>query len=185
MSKHPEKFHQNHSGGDSGFEHEDLSSRPVYGFLISLAVFGVLTYFVAWKMFDFLDAYNRKHQAQTSPMVKVEEDTRIVTPATIQQFPEPRLEDDERNELNGFRLREEQQLNSSGWVDQNAGVAHIPIDQAMKLIAQRGLPTIPQAGTMPISPVNLARAAAQASDTSEMQGTPAPKQQPLAQGKKK
>lgn len=182
MSKHHEKFHQNH-GGDSGFEHQDVSSRPIYGFLLSLAIFGVLTYFVAWKMFDFLDAYNRKHQAPANPMVKVEEDTRIVTPATIQQFPEPRLEDDERTELNGFRLHEDQQLESYGWVNQNAGVVHIPIDQAMKLIAQRGLPTTPQAGTMPLSPVNLSRAAAQASDTSEMPA--APKQQPSAQGKKK
>jgi hypothetical protein len=108
----------------------------------------------------------------------------VVTTQTIQQFPEPRLEDDERTELNGFRLREEQQLESYGWVDQNAGVVHIPIDQAMKLIAERGLPTTPQAGTMPVSPVNLARAAAQASDTSEMPAAPAQKQH-QAQGKKK
>lgn len=184
MSDHQKKFHQNH-GDDIGFEHQDLSSRPIFGFLISLAIFGVLTYYVLWGMFHFLDAYNRRHQAPTNPMVKVEEDTRIVTPATIQQFPEPRLEDDERTELNGFRLHEEQQLNSYGWVDQNAGVVHIPIEQAMKLIVQRGLPTTPQSGTMPLSPVNLARAAAQASDTSEMTLAPAQKQQQSAQGKKK
>ena len=179
MSDH----HQNHGNG-LGFEREDLGAKPIFGFLISLAIFGVLTYYVLWGMFHFLDAYNRKHQAPVSPMVKVEEDTRIATPATIQQFPEPRLEDDERTELNGFRLHEEQQLNSYGWVDQNAGVVHIPIEQAMKLIAQRGLPTTPQAGVMPLSPVNLARAAAQASDTSEMTLAPAQKQQE-SKGKKK
>lgn len=177
MTDHNKKLHPNHgNGSDLGFEREDLGSKPVFGFLISLAIFGILTYYVLWGMFHFLDAYNRKHQAPISPMVKTEEETRVVTPATIQQFPEPRLEDDERTELNGFRLREEQQLNSYGWVDQNAGVVHIPIDQAMKIIAQRGLPTTPQSGTMPLSPVNLARAAAQASDTSEMQAAPAAKQ---------
>jgi len=62
-------------------------------------------------------------------------------------------------------LGEEQTLNSYGWVDQNAGVVHIPIAEAMKLVAQRGLPTRPAVGTVPLSPVNLARAAARAADT--------------------
>ena len=31
-------------------------------------------------------------------------------------------------------------LNSYGWVDQKAGVVHIPIDRAMTLLLQRGLP---------------------------------------------
>lgn len=180
---HPDRRPEN-DGNDLGFEHEDLGSRPIFGFLLSLAVFGLLTYYVLWGMFHFLDAYNRKHQRPMSPMVQAQPDTRVVTTQNIQQFPEPRLEDDERTELNGFRLREEQQLESYGWVDQNAGVVHIPIDQAMKLIAERGLPTTPQSGTMPLSPVNLARAAAQASDTSEMQAAPAQKQH-QAQGKKK
>ena len=36
----------------------------------------------------------------------------------------------------------------------------------MQIIAQRGLPTTPQIGTAPLAPVNLARAAAEAADTS-------------------
>lgn len=185
MSDHHGKLHPKQNGEDLGFERQDLGSRPIFGFIISLVVFGVLTYYVLWGMFHFLDAYNFKHQAPVSPMVKVEQDTRIATTETVQQFPEPRLEDDERTELNGFRLHEDQQLDSYGWVDQNAGVVHIPIDQAMKLIAQRGLPTTPQAGTMPVAPVNLARAAAQAADTSGMQTAPAQTQQQQAKGKKK
>jgi hypothetical protein len=110
-------------------------------------------------------------------MVQVEPDTRTVTPAKIQQFPEPRLEDNERTELNDFRYSEEEKLNSYGWVDQNAGVVHIPITRAMELIAQKGLPTTPQAGTAPFSPVNLAKAAAATSDTSGMPIAPAKPQQ--------
>ena len=169
-----------------GFEQQDLGSRPVYGFLISLVVVGVLVYYVLWGMFHFLDAFNRKHQPPVNPMVQAEQDTREPdaphTSTKIQQeFPEPRLEDNERTELSPFRFQEEQTLNSYGWVDQNAGVAHIPIDKAMELIAQRGLPTTPQAGSVPPSPVNLAKAAAAAADTSNQKqaGTPAGK------GKKK
>ena len=176
--------HENH-GDDLGFEREDLGSRSIFGFLISLAIFGVLTYYVLWGMFHLLDAYNRRHQNPVSPMVKANPDTRTVTPQMIQQFPEPRLEDDERTELNNFRYAEEDKLNSYGWVDQNAGTVHIPIDRAIELLAQRGLATAPQAGNMPPSPVNLARAAAQASDTSGMQAASAQKQQLGAQGKNK
>ena len=56
------------------------------------------------------------------------------------QFPAPQLEINERTELNDIRLREENILSTYGWVDQNAGTVHIPIDRAIDLLAQRGLP---------------------------------------------
>jgi hypothetical protein len=93
-------------------------------------------------------------------------DTRIVSPGDITKFPQPRLEGDERREINDFREQEEQTLNSYGWVDQKAGVVRIPIDRAMQLMAQRGLPTRPQSGTAPSSDVNMAKEAARLSDTS-------------------
>ena len=173
--------HENH-GNDLGFERQDLGSGPIVGFIVSLIVVGVLTYYVLWGMFHFLDAFERKHQRPVSPMVQVEKDTRLVTPATIQQFPEPRLEDNERTELNNFRYAEEEKLNSYGWVDQSAGVVHIPITRAMELVAQRGLSTTPKEGTVPLSPVNLAKAAAAASDTSAM--PPATKPVQPQKGKK-
>ena len=153
---------------DIGFEHEDLGAKPVIGFIVTLVISGVLIYYVIWGIFHFLDAYDRKHQQARTPMIQVESNTRDVQTQLIQRFPEPRLEDNERTELNGFRYGEEQELNSYGWVDKNAGIAHIPIEQAMQLIAQKGLSTTPQAGIAPFSPVNLARAAAATSDTSEM-----------------
>jgi hypothetical protein len=153
---------------DIGFEHEDLGAKPVIGFIVTLVISGVLIYYVIWGIFHFLDAYDRKHQQARTPMIQVESNTRDVQTQLIQRFPEPRLEDNERTELNGFRYGEEQELNSYGWVDKNAGIAHIPIEQAMQLIAQKGLPTTPQAGVAPLSPVNLARAAAAAADTSAM-----------------
>jgi len=109
-------------------------------------------------------------------MVQSEQDTREPdapnTNKKIQsEFPEPRLEDNERTELAPFRYQEEQTLNSSGWVDQNAGVAHIPITKAMELIAQQGLPAAPQAGTAPPSTVGMAQAAAAAANDGGYGGT--------------
>ncbi len=42
-----------------------------------------------------------------------------------------------------FLTQEDQILNSYGWVDQKTGVVRIPIDRAMQLILQRGLPSRP------------------------------------------
>jgi len=56
-------------------------------------------------------------------------------------FPSPQLEVNERTELNDERLREENTLSTYDYVDKNAGTVRIPIDRAMELVAQRGLPT--------------------------------------------
>jgi hypothetical protein len=165
-----------HHPNDLGFEREDLGARPVIGFIISLVIAGVLIYYVIWGIFYFLDAYNRKNEQVRAPLVQAESNMRAVEENQVQRFPEPRLEQNERTELEGFRYQEEQRLNSYGWVDQKAGVAHIPIDRAMQLIAERGLPTTPQVGKMPLAPVNLARAAAAAADTSNAPANPTQKQ---------
>jgi hypothetical protein len=82
------------------------------------------------------------------------------------------LETNERVEINDFRLKEEQTLNSYGWVDQQAGVVRIPIEHAMQLLAQRGLPNAPKSGTVPRSAVNVANQAAERLDTSGKSAQP-------------
>jgi hypothetical protein len=153
--------------GQEGFEQQDMTAQSVFAFLISLVVGGVLVYFVIWGFYHFMDARQRSHQPQLGPLVKqVQADTRSVSPDEITKFPQPRLEKNERVEIRDFRLKEEQTLNSYGWVDEKAGVMRIPIERAMQLVAQRGLPTVAQAGTVPSSAVNVANQAAERSDTS-------------------
>lgn len=49
-----------------------------------------------------------------------------------------------QDEASRVRDEEDQLLHSYGWVDQNAGVVRIPIERAMDLLLQRGLPTRPE-----------------------------------------
>ena len=155
-----EAMHHVQPGGPE-FEREDMRPKVVYGFLVVLVILCVGAYFVIDGLYSYMDSYARKHQPPLNPLVTAtSSDTRVVTPADVQSFPQPRLETDERDQIFGFRLQEEQKLHSYGWVDQNAGVVRIPIDRAMELVAQRGLPTTPQTGTVPASPVNMARKAA-------------------------
>jgi hypothetical protein len=169
----PEEMHMNEQHKELQFERSDLSPSAIIAFLIGLAVFGVLVHFVIAGMLRYMDRTEQVRQTKLGPTMPslrpTQPDTRSVKPQDINQFPEPRLEGNERIEINSFRLNEEKLLRSYGYVDQQRGVVRIPIDRAMQLIAQRGLPTRPQAGTVPSSPVNVARQAARRSDTSQTQ----------------
>ena len=48
-------------------------------------------------------------------------------------------------DLAAFRKAEDKELQKLGWVDRGAGIARIPIGEAMKMVAGRGLPNWSQA----------------------------------------
>jgi len=149
------------------YEHQDMSPWSVYAFLIGLAVAGIVVYFALWGFYAFLEARDKPRQASQNPLVpSTATNTRVVPPDAYKKFPQPRLERNERLEINDFLLHEEETLETYDWVDQQAGVVRIPIERAMQVIAQQGLPTIPKAGTVPPSEVNVVKQAAQRSDTS-------------------
>lgn len=52
-----------------------------------------------------------------------------------------------REALKRLRDREDAALGRYGWVDREAGIVRIPIERAMDLLLERGLPTRPDAGT--------------------------------------
>src|SRR5262252_6075547 len=54
---------------------------------------------------------------------------------------EPRLQRSPIIDLQRFKAAEDEILGGYGWIDQQKGVVHIPIDRAMDMIVQRGLPS--------------------------------------------
>jgi hypothetical protein len=157
------------------FESRDLSPKVILGSLFTLGVFIAIVYFIVLGTYKFGDWYENTHQTPQNPMAQpAEADTRDMNPAVTREridknFSQPRLETNERIDINDFRLHEEQMLNSYGQPDQQpgsetAGSVRIPIERAMDLIVQRGLNTTPRAGTTPESPVNTISAAAERAD---------------------
>jgi hypothetical protein len=128
------------SHGD--YERRDIGVAGIIYFIVGLAVATFIVHLVLAGLYDFLDKRARTHQAAVNPLIEnVPMDTRKVAPGYPNQaFPNPRLETDERGQLNDIRLNEERTLNSYGWVDKQAGTVHIPIERAMDLLVQRGLP---------------------------------------------
>jgi hypothetical protein len=153
---------------EAGFELQDLGSTAVYAFFVAIVVGAALVALVLRGTLYFAQHYASEHQATlASPLLPPKGESGEVLPSEVAQFPQPRLETSERTEIHDFRLKEEQQLHSYGWVDQASGIMHIPIDRAMELIAQRGLPTAPATGSAAPSIVNTVNAAAAASDHSD------------------
>jgi len=127
------------------YEREDLSAGSIVGFLAGLAIIGLLLHIIVLGMYKYLDRYERTHEPPQNPLVSTPSvDTSKATPEDASKFPLPRLETNERGQLYQLRMKEEETLNSYGWVDQQAGIAHIPIGRAMEIIAQRGLPSTPE-----------------------------------------
>jgi len=145
MSKH----HHGDGSGDLHFEQishhgvryepRDLGGRGIIVFLIILVVSSAVLCAVVWGFYR----YHIGHLAEELPAtgIQIVRDMPQQPPPT--RFPKPTLQPDDVADMYNMRANEDQILNSYGWVDQNAGVAHIPVDDAMKALAKQGLPTRP------------------------------------------
>jgi hypothetical protein len=110
-------------------ELSDLKPRTILIFGISLSVTVLLCLLVANWLFHYFAAVQTQSSPPLSPLAKQEAP------------PGPRLQAHAPEDLRKFRAEEEATLSSYGWVNQQAGIVRIPIDRAMRLLVQRGLPT--------------------------------------------
>jgi hypothetical protein len=91
----------------------------------------VICLLVCW---GILRSFNRERAAAETPR------TRMVEQGA--KFPQPQLLTQPGSEWRQTQLAAQTRLQTYGWVDRRAGVAHIPIAEAMKLLLQRGLPEV-------------------------------------------
>ena len=112
--------------------------------LITIALLLLLSCVIIFLVVSGMMRYFKFHEpAMTSGQVNLP-----VT--TAGEFPKPRLEVKGPVDLAKFRAAEEADLDSYGWVDRGSGTVRIPIDRAMQLLLQRGLPDV-GAGQTPLS----------------------------------
>jgi hypothetical protein len=107
-----------------GYERSDISARAAIigvGGVLALAAIGGVS---AWGLLAALG----KDASPTAPM-----NPHFTAPG-------PRLQSAPRLDRAVIERRAQLRLESYGWVDRPAGLAHIPIDRAMTLQAERGWP---------------------------------------------
>jgi len=118
---------------DVHHEESDVDIRAIFAFGAALLAVGVVVHVLILLLFNFFDARATPQAQAAYPLAVGQEDRR----------PEPRLQEHPREDLAALRDREEESLRSYGWVDRNAGVVRIPIERAMELTLERGLPARP------------------------------------------
>jgi hypothetical protein len=152
---HPDPGHEpeNHEiDASTGYERSDASVTGIAVFMTSLLIFvgvvGLLCYGIgAW----FNARMNREDgpNSKWTKTVDVRQLGNLPSSPELQNkiaeitqtFPTPRLlTDDGDQDVADLHAREDLLLNNYTWIDQSKGTVRIPIEQAMQLIAQRGLP---------------------------------------------
>lgn len=72
----------------------------------------------------------------------------VLPQARIQELPpKPRLQTSPEEDLRILRAEENEVLNGYGWVDESSGLARVPIERAMEMIAAGAQTTQPAAAT--------------------------------------
>ncbi|MGI8437019.1 MAG: hypothetical protein ACR2NX_08980 [Chthoniobacterales bacterium] len=113
-----------------GHETRDVSVRLVAWFAVGLALSLVLISFAVSGLFR---AFEHNHPSPDAPS-RIALHPHMLAPA-------PQLQSKVSADLLKFEAAEEAKLHSYGWIDKQAGVIRIPIERAMDLIVERGLPT--------------------------------------------
>lgn len=118
---------------DAAVHHEtsDVNIRGIFAFGAGLIVVAAAIHFIVWMLFLYFGAREGQPGMPLFPLAAGQEH---------RLPPEPRLQTNPRQDLIDMRRGEDAILNGYSWVDRNAGVVRIPIDEAMKQTVQRGLP---------------------------------------------
>ena len=125
------------SHSDVSFEERDIKVGTIYWYLVALALATAAALIISVFILRFTS--NLAASTDTPPPPSRE--------ALSKDYPpEPRLQgvpghqSDPQKDLRQ-KLKADIEANEKlGWIDKNAGIAQIPVEDAMKIIAEKGLP---------------------------------------------
>ena len=114
-----------HKTGPLAYEPNLTRTRPLWLAGAGLAVLVVISLCLMWWLASGLTA----GRGRPGPLDRSERD----------DLPVPRaaLNPDQPAQRRQYEARQQEQLNSYGWVDQEQGLVHIPIENAMQMIPQK------------------------------------------------
>jgi hypothetical protein len=122
-----------HGASPNGHAHEksDAIAAPIFRFVVGLAVFVAAAMVVVTILFSYFTERATILDTSQSPLAK---EAPPVAASGPQLQPNPPVD------LEKLHHDEDALLTTYGWVDQREGLVHIPIERAIELMAERGLP---------------------------------------------
>ncbi len=118
------------------YESRDLNHEAVFYFLLVLGIGICLVYLIMWGVIRELGGSQYAGHTTTNPIMTSAEQLKEIGGDPANSFPMPQLQPDPVADLNKFRIREEQNLNTYGWADQAHGRIHIPIETAIDMMSR-------------------------------------------------
>ncbi len=119
------------------YEPKDVNAFSIFRYGVGLLLTVIVAHLVVWGVFRSLNAREAHNAVPVTP---------LRSPGERVFPPEPRLqgvpghEIEPQAELRQVRQAEDEVLNGYGWVDEKGGIAHIPIEETIKMLAEKGLP---------------------------------------------
>ena len=129
MSEHGKENH------DVRYEKEDINERSTFWFGFWILVLMVGVSFLLKPLYNLLVARGVETQAPAAYVADADPEALRPSAPRLQALPEV--------ELAAFRAQEDAILGSYAWVEKDRGVVRIPVEEAMRLVAERGMPTFP------------------------------------------
>ena len=127
------------------FESRDISISSVLWSLFYLAITVVVSLAICLYFFRFSSKYAA---SQDTPRPIVRQQMSAADELNTSMPPEPRLQgvpghiSDPQQDMRDKTAADTKANDSYGWVDEKAGIAQIPVKEAMKIIAEKGLPGV-------------------------------------------
>ena len=114
---------------ERGHESSDVPVKPL---LLSLGALGVGCLFAMWVMRTMFRSFDASARSRDVPGHVLAEEHQIPPP--------PKLEANPTAENEESAVAERRLLESYGWIDRDAGVVRVPVERALELVLQEGLP---------------------------------------------
>jgi hypothetical protein len=158
----PEHHEPEQIDASKGFEQSDVHVSGIAVFLTALAIFVAVAGVLSYGIGKVIDARMSREDGPRSkwtttvdmrPLGNLPASPELQNKMAelTQRFPTPRLQTDDGNqEVADLHAKEDLLLDNYSWANQSQGKVRIPIERAMELIAQSGLPVAPTVEHAPL-----------------------------------
>ncbi len=134
---------------DITHEESDVNTRGILWFVLALAVIIAVALVVLRGMFNLFEGWAKTAEGERPPMARTSEE-RLPPEPRLQVAPGFQAEGqslelkEPQAEWRVVRRKWQEELDTYGVVDRDQGVARIPISEAMKIVAQKGIQPVKQ-----------------------------------------